>query len=1801
MTDVAVSTTRKHHGSLLWAQIGALTKKNFILSRRSKLTVCCEILLPLIVAIAALLIPPFANTNGNVLKTMPAADNPVNPGGSGPDLRVGTTSYADEARQLYSSLSLSGLVPYSTFFRQSNLILLVDKCLCGTLAIGPSGSQRAEAFASYLRGRIGAAGSVGTCGGAPLLSLTTSISDPSAYVKSPAYGSDSHPEICYYMDVGKENEVTIRSNATTGASDDYSDYTRYWYAENGDYQHGDPIDNGLDYYDTLDFPLLMATWMDYLRSSDVPVAALYPMPYPSYKERGSGGTMKQLSGIVGALLFTFSAFSVSRKLISERRGRLREGMRIMGLHDLPYNLSWYAWYFVFYFVLAIAVALLSLGILSPFGALWLFLLTFLYFYASMAFAFSVSTLFKYPNSGSTLTAVIYYILSFVLVAVHRETDKWAVSLLPQCAYTLVMQNLGQQVFLGLANPSSTLKFEEFNLIQGLIMLLVDIVLWTAVYLYLDQVVPHEYRSSRKFYFLFTRSFWREMRGQNISDDGETQGSSDQSSEERTSSNDERQYGIEKVSGEYQKELEREQATIGIHDLRVHFKSVRAVDGLDLTMYRDELFVLLGHNGAGKSTTINVLSTGYTLSIAKKDSKVPDEPLVKVVQKSIDDPSSVRVRSSAGQELSLQVPYSCASSFPKIFEGLEDCKSADQITSYGISISSMEDVFLNVARRSSPSSDSIGKGLGDDAYEIELKPTFSQQVRGLLMRRLVYAYRNWVGTLAALLIPMVVLLVLLGFQKTAVSIGDATSLTLRPSSNPYKAGPSQHIVAQWSTVDPFVVTVARNGQPLPSIDASLPLTNAEVHACSLLKPYDAIPYEPNTPPNSTLNNALCAGILRFSASLLGEDTAWFEVTALGVTSRSVFADMTALHMTPFALAGNQPLTVVNHPLPHTASQFSNSLTNFAVTFSVGGFYAIALTVVASTLLSYMMMEKTTKIKEQLYVSGCGLLPYWTASWVFDFLFSLIAVCLTFIPLRVYEVNTYLQPDNQAAVWALLVGFCFATPPFNYLISVVARTSTIATYMRIASSILGGLVGSFAISVLFFARISPLAGLILMWIVRVFPTYSVAQGLTTIFFTGLQNTGAGSFTPKPFDSQILRTCHDTTVFDINGNPFNVCAFVAGDDVIMLFVYGVIYFGLLLFLDYKLNDDKWNPDRDLAVPPEKCGVEDERVIAEKERVSKLDPTTQMIYFKDLKKVFYPGKDSEVWAVRGINYALADGGVFGLLGVNGAGKTTTFRMLCGLIRPSAGHINLVGRPLQGNVYEVRKSVGYCPQQSPLLQGLTAKDHLYLYARIRGVPSNRISQHVDDLVKILQLERYIDKEAVKLSGGNQRKLCVGMALVGHPPIVFLDEPTTGVDPGARRRIWDVIHKIAHDRSKTYTAVILTTHSMEEADAVCETMVIQVDGQFRCIGTSQQIKSDYGRGYRLWIHFRDASEENKQRAMKQILAAEDAETSAHGEYVTLTDTHLTAQLTRLGISEQRLIDSVLTAGTLDETFNRTFNRGALASAAARALQHMNALQWLMQHVSPETRTLEEVGEFALPRDIDLGSIFSELSDADAKEELEMHDFQLSQTTLEQIFNTFARGDSGGKFRPNCAALQGKVFPVYDREAMLQFIPHHAMVHKDGDEMRVIHPGKLSILFMMKARDSVGQLLGKGTYDRSSKYLFHLSPGQVGDIIACNRLNLILNGDYNQKDARVHFRLHERYYREVTLERSGHRDLITVMMPEPAFFAVRTMLKAVLPSFYGWDLLLHDVTVQPDRFIEKLEEENAMDRGGEAEETPRRGD
>jgi len=156
---------------------------------------------------------------------------------------------------------------------------------------------------------------------------------------------------------------------------------------------------------------------------------------------------------------------------------------------------------------------------------------------------------------------------------------------------------------------------------------------------------------------------------------------------------------------------------------------------------------------------------------------------------------------------------------------------------------------------------------------------------------------------------------------------------------------------------------------------------------------------------------------------------------------------------------------------------------------------------------------------------------------------------------------------------------------------------------------------------------------------------------------------------------------------------------------------------------------------------------------------------------------------------------------------------------------------------------IGYCPQFDALIGTLSAREHLYLFARIKGVSESIIKTYVEALILKLGLQEGIaDRPSKTYSGGNKRKLCVGIALIGNPPIVFMDEPSTGMDPGSRRFMWDLISSTMKGRS-----VILTTHSMEECEALCTNIAIMVGGVLRCLGTPQHLKSLYGNGYQLEV------------------------------------------------------------------------------------------------------------------------------------------------------------------------------------------------------------------------------------------------------------------------------------------------------------------------------------------------------------------
>ena len=216
---------------------------------------------------------------------------------------------------------------------------------------------------------------------------------------------------------------------------------------------------------------------------------------------------------------------------------------------------------------------------------------------------------------------------------------------------------------------------------------------------------------------------------------------------------------------------------------------------------------------------------------------------------------------------------------------------------------------------------------------------------------------------------------------------------------------------------------------------------------------------------------------------------------------------------------------------------------------------------------------------------------------------------------------------------------------------------------------------------------------------------------------------------------------------------------------------------------------------------------------------------------------------AVRDISLCLNYGECFGFLGVNGAGKTTTFKCLSKELLPTYGKIYIDNKEINEDFDKVRSLIGYCPQFDAIFESLTVYENLEFYGLIKGAKKDKIKSIVNALIDEMNLTQFKNKESGKLSGGNKRKLSVAIALICNPPIILLDEPSTGMDPEARRYMWGVIHRISLNKKKS--TIIMTTHSMEEAETLCKRIAIMVDGQFKCLATSDEIKEKYGYGYEI--------------------------------------------------------------------------------------------------------------------------------------------------------------------------------------------------------------------------------------------------------------------------------------------------------------------------------------------------------------------
>lgn len=221
---------------------------------------------------------------------------------------------------------------------------------------------------------------------------------------------------------------------------------------------------------------------------------------------------------------------------------------------------------------------------------------------------------------------------------------------------------------------------------------------------------------------------------------------------------------------------------------------------------------------------------------------------------------------------------------------------------------------------------------------------------------------------------------------------------------------------------------------------------------------------------------------------------------------------------------------------------------------------------------------------------------------------------------------------------------------------------------------------------------------------------------------------------------------------------------------------------------------------------------------------------------------ESTEMKALLDLSLAIEENTIFCLLGHNGAGKTTTINMLTGLFRPTSGDGYLYGHSIVNDMDEVRSLIGVCPQYDILWNQLSAKEHLELFASMKRVNQNEIKQKVYDLLKAVELDDVADHPISTFSGGMKRRLSVAIASIGDPKVIFFDEPTTGMDPKNRRHVWTLIQSL-----KVGRVVIMTTHSMEEADVLGDRLGIMCNGRLKCVGSSLHLKKKYGSGYRLAV------------------------------------------------------------------------------------------------------------------------------------------------------------------------------------------------------------------------------------------------------------------------------------------------------------------------------------------------------------------
>jgi ABC-type multidrug transport system ATPase subunit len=532
-----------------------------------------------------------------------------------------------------------------------------------------------------------------------------------------------------------------------------------------------------------------------------------------------------------------------------------------------------------------------------------------------------------------------------------------------------------------------------------------------------------------------------------------------------------------------------------------------------------------------------------------------------------------------------------------------------------------------------------------------------------------------------------------------------------------------------------------------------------------------------------------------------------------------------------------------------------------------FYCWLLQLLLPVMLSTLVSEKEGRLRTMMKMHGLGDAAYWAIQYLWYFLVNMVYVWILIGVGSAIQLAFFTRTEYSFQfVFFLLWVLCLVA--FTFLLATIfrsARTAVVVAFLYVFAS---GLIG--------YLLLQSFVAAGHWWAVffNIVPGFALYRGLFEISqyaFRAAYSETQGMTWAKLGDSG-------------NGLPA-VMGFFAAEAVIFLllawYLEQVIPGGVgvprhpLFFLGKKykselageVNGTGVNGASNGAVEKSAAGattatetnsnnesvgvaMEPVDVATERQRVadlvavhrssiastsSSLESTAILV--QNLQKVF-PGKLKKV-AVRDLTMAVARGEVFGLLGPNGAGKSTTLNILTGFLQPTSGNALVQGYDIRTEMENIYGIMGVCPQDNLLWPQLTAREHLSFYGRLKGLTSPKLEAAVEAGLRAVNLWNggVVDKQVKTFSGGMKRRLSVAISLIGDPQVVYLDEPSTGLDPSSRQNLWSVVKS-----AKAGRGIILTTHSMEEAAALCDRLGIFVDGQLVCIGAPKELTARYG-GY----------------------------------------------------------------------------------------------------------------------------------------------------------------------------------------------------------------------------------------------------------------------------------------------------------------------------------------------------------------------